>query len=85
MLAIYWDMPNDFQLYTMRNTLGFGIFESGNVDHLYADFAGGKGLTSAYVTKRFYPEKANPLIYSTSDWYITGSMTTAHNGRIKVY
>ena len=84
MLAVYWDMPADFQIHTYRNTLGFGVFDSGNVDNLFDDFAGGKGLTSAYVTKYFYPEKANPLIFTDGDWYIRGAMTTAHNGRIKV-
>ena len=78
-------MPNDFQLYTMRNTLGFGIFDSGNVDNLFDDFKNGKGLTSAYTTKRFYPEKADPLVFSDGKWYLRGSMTTEHNGIIKVY
>ena len=35
MLAVYWDMPGEFQIYTHRNTLGFGVFDSGNVDNLF--------------------------------------------------
>jgi len=85
-LAVYWDMPANFNFYPSRNTLGFGIFDSDyNVDNLFDDFANGKGDTSAYVTKRYYPEKADPLVFSDGSWYLRGSMTTSHNGFIKVY
>ena len=53
MLAVYWDMPADFQINTSRNTLGFGFFDSGNVDNSFEDFAGGKGADICICNNAF--------------------------------